>query len=95
MALALVHHLAIGNNVPLPRIARFLSRICRTLIVEFVPKTDSQGQRLLATREDVFPDYTQEGFEQAFSTRFATLASALVKDSQRTIYLMEARSPLP
>jgi len=69
----------------------FLAGICRTLVIEFVPKTDSQVQRLLATREDIFPGYTREGFEQAFSTRFAALASCPVKNSERTIYLMQLR----
>lgn len=91
MALALIHHLAIGNNLPFDRIVDFLAGICRTLIIEFVPKTDSQVQRLLATREDIFPGYTQAGLEQAFSARFAILASSPVKDSERTIYLMELR----
>ncbi len=95
MALALVHHLAIGNNLPLPRVARLLARICRILIVEFVPKSDSQVQRLLATREDIFPDYTREAFEHDFAAHFSTLASAPVRDSERTIYLMGARPALP
>ena len=93
MALALIHHLAIGNNLPFDRIVDFLAGICRTLVIEFVPKSDSQVQRLLATREDIFPGYTQAGFEQAFSSRFAVLASSPVRDSQRTIYLMERRQP--
>jgi ribosomal protein L11 methylase PrmA len=91
LALALVHHLAIGNNLPLDRIAGFLAGICATLVIEFVPKSDSQVQRLLATRADIFPGYTQAGFEQAFSSRFATLASSPVSESERTIYLMELR----
>jgi ribosomal protein L11 methylase PrmA len=91
MALALIHHLAIGNNLPFDRIADFLAGICRTLIIEFVPKTDSQVQRLLATREDIFPNYNKETFEQVLSARFAILASSPVKDSERTIYLMELR----
>ncbi len=91
LALALIHHLAIGNNLPLDRIADFLAGICTTLIIEFVPKTDSQVQRLLATREDIFPGYTRSGFEQAFSTRFNVLASSPVRDSERNLYLMEKR----
>jgi ribosomal protein L11 methylase PrmA len=93
LALALIHHLAIGNNLPFDRIVDFLAGICRTLVIEFVPKTDSQVQRLLTTREDIFPNYTREGFEQAFSARFAVLASSPVRDSERTIYLMELRQP--
>ncbi len=91
MALALIHHLAIGNNLPFAHIVDFLAGICRTLIVEFVPKSDSQVKRLLATREDIFPGYTQAEFEQAFAARFVTLASSPVRESERTIYLMELR----
>ena len=91
MALALIHHLAIGNNLPFDRIMDFLAGICRALVVEFVPKSDSQVRRLLATREDIFPGYTREGFERAFSARFAILASIPVRDSERTLYLMELR----
>ncbi|HZA97405.1 MAG TPA: hypothetical protein VE399_01420, partial [Gemmatimonadales bacterium] len=36
LALALVHHLAIGHNLPLDRIAQYLSRLGRLLIIEFV-----------------------------------------------------------
>jgi len=88
LALALVHHLAISNNVPLPRIAGFLSDICRWLIVEFVPKSDSQVQRLLATREDVFADYSREAFEEEFSKLFDIMDIVPIQDSERTLYLM-------
>jgi hypothetical protein len=88
LALALVHHLAISNNVPLSRIAGFLSDICRWLIIEFIPKTDSQVQRLLATREDIFPDYTRQAFEQEFSRCFTIDDSTDIRESQRTLYLM-------
>ena len=91
LALALVHHLAIGHNVPLPRIADYLSRICRALAIEFVPKHDSQVQRMLASRADVFDGYTQEAFAAAFSTCFAIEDAAPVEGSVRTLYLMRAR----
>jgi hypothetical protein len=91
LALALVHHLAISNNVPLSRIAGFLSDISHWLIIEFIPKTDSQIQRLLATREDIFPDYTQEAFQKEFGKLFNITHSVPIKDSQRTLYLMQRR----
>jgi hypothetical protein len=91
LALALLHHLAISNNLPFLKIAEFLSRVCRWLVIEFVPKEDSQVRRLLATREDVFPDYTQPSFEGAFGGHFIIRKSVPIKGSQRTLYLMEAR----
>ena len=91
IALALVHHLAISNNVPLDRLAEFFARAGRHLIIEFVPKTDSQVQRLLATREDVFPTYNQAGFEQAFSGRFEIVDQTGIQGSERTLYLMRRK----
>lgn len=67
LALALIHHLAIANSIPLQEIASFLSKLSKSLIIEFVPKTDSQVANMLALREDIFPDYNREGFEKAFS----------------------------
>lgn len=90
LALALVHHLAIANNVPLDRVAGFLRSMGRWLVVEFVPKEDSQVQRLLAAREDIFRDYTLTGFEQAFSAHFRVIRRVAVPESARTIYLMQA-----
>ena len=89
MALALIHHLAIGNNLPFVMIARFLSQLGRHLIVEFVPKTDPQVERLLRSREDIFPDYTQADFEAAFRQYFAIDDSEGVGHDGRVVFLME------
>ncbi len=91
MALALVHHLAISNNVPLERIADFLAGLARQVIIEFVPKEDSQVQRLLATREDIFPDYTLAGFERAFSERFVLRQALPIPETVRVLHLFERR----
>jgi ribosomal protein L11 methylase PrmA len=87
MALALVHHLAISNNVPLDDIARALAQWGSHLIIEFVPKSDSQVQRLLASRADIFPDYTLEGFTQAFSRHFHLQQQVEIPGTQRLICL--------
>jgi hypothetical protein len=91
LALAVIHHLAISNNVPLPQLADFFAARGKWLVIEFVPKSDSQVQRLLASRRDIFPDYTREGFEKAFSERFRAIKTESVGDSERLLYLMEAR----
>ncbi len=91
MALALIHHIAISNNVPMSSVARFFSGICRALIIEFVPKSDSQVERLLATREDVFPDYHEEGFEAAFTIYFTLREKVLIENSERTLYFLVRR----
>ncbi len=91
LALALVHHLAISQNLPLNRIAEFFAGICSALIIEFVPKSDLQVQRLFSTREDIFHDYTQSAFETEFGIYFVVQDSIGIEDSERTLYLMQRR----
>ncbi|MDD3777308.1 MAG: SAM-dependent methyltransferase [Actinomycetota bacterium] len=89
LALALIHHLAISNNLPLGKIASLFRHCCRYLIIEFVPKDDSQVKRLLATREDIFSNYHQQAFEHEFSQYFIIKGAEAIADSKRTVYLME------
>ncbi len=94
MALALIHHLAISNNVPLELIAQYFSRLATFLLIEFVPKTDSQVQKLLKTREDIFPFYSFEGFEEAFQKYYEILKVSSVENSERKLYLMKKKQLL-
>jgi ribosomal protein L11 methylase PrmA len=91
MALALVHHLAIGNNVPLPAVATFFQQVARKLVIEFIPKEDSQVRRLLASRVDIFPDYNQASFVEAFEPYFTILDQRDIEGTLRTLYVMERK----
>ncbi|HEY6571290.1 MAG TPA: hypothetical protein VIZ22_13430 [Candidatus Limnocylindrales bacterium] len=88
LALALVHHLAISRNVPLPMFAALLADLAPGAVVEFVPKEDRMVRRLLAARRDVFPDYTLDGFRDAVRTRFEIVAESPIEDSGRTLFLL-------
>jgi len=92
LALALVHHLAIAKNIPLPMIAKLFAAICKTLIIEFVPKEDKQTQRLLLTREDIFNNYNETTFEDAFGKFFAIVKKTKISESERTLYLMAVKN---
>ena len=72
-------------------IAEFFAGICGSLIIEFVPKEDSQVQRLLSSREDIFPRYTQNDFEREFGDYFEISGSIAVKGSKRVLYLMRKK----
>ena len=91
LALAIIHHLAISNNLPFSRIAEFLHGICKSLIIEFIPKSDSQVQRLLSTREDIFPSYTQSAFEETLGEYFVIICCEKIRNTERSLFLMQAR----
>jgi len=90
-ALALIHHICISNNVPFSLFAKFLQRLGKYLIVEFIPKSDSKVQILLSTRTDIFDRYSQDEFENEFSKYFMILDKIPISKSERTIYLMKVK----
>jgi ribosomal protein L11 methylase PrmA len=65
IALAFVHHIAIGKNVPLDMVIDWLIAMAPHGVIEFPPKSDEMVQRLLANREDIFPDYNEQSFRAA------------------------------
>lgn len=91
LALALVHHLAISNNLPLNKMAEFFKNICKSLIIEFVPKSDSNVRKMLAVRKDIFKNYTEDNFILEFKKLFIINQSVKIKDSHRTLFLMQRR----
>ncbi|MBE3063835.1 MAG: SAM-dependent methyltransferase [Spirochaetes bacterium] len=86
LALALLHHLVIGNNVPLRSVIELLARTGTNGIVEFVEKRDSQVQRLLASREDIFDEYSEMGFENALSGIFRVVRKQPIAGAHRVMY---------
>lgn len=88
LALAIIHHLSIGNNLPFEKVAHFLSRLCKNLIIEFIPKNDPQVQKLLLNRSDLFNDYSKMDFEKTFLKFFNITAVKKVGNTQRDLYLM-------
>ena len=90
IALALIHHLAIANNLPFKRLAKYFSSLCHYLIIEFIPKDDSQVKRMLLSRDDVFSEYSQKHFVDGFSSFFDIQDHKKVADSKRTLFLMKA-----
>jgi ribosomal protein L11 methylase PrmA len=91
LALALIHHLAISRNVPLPMLLELLATLAPHAVVEFVPKSDPMVRRLLATRRDVFPEYTIDGFRAAARERFEIVTETAIEDSPRVLFLLRRR----
>lgn len=62
VALAVIHHIAIGRNVPLDMAVDWLIGLAPYGVIEFPNKDDVMVRKLLANRKDIFPDYTEEAF---------------------------------
>lgn len=85
IALAFVHHIAIGCNVPLDDVVSWLIGLAPQGAIEFVPKQDPMVQELLALREDIFPDYTEETFLASVRKRAEIVEEKTVTGSGRKL----------
>ncbi|MFL5808785.1 MAG: class I SAM-dependent methyltransferase [Flavisolibacter sp.] len=90
LALALIHHLAIGRNIPFEKIARLFQKAGTFLIIEFVPKEDEKIKLMLEGRKDVYQWYAKDQFINIFSKYYSILESKEIGTSNRTLYLMQA-----
>ncbi len=93
-ALALSHHLYFTCGVNFSEQAEFFNRSLKSgshLVLEFVPREDSQVERMLAARDDIFDDYSFEDFKANFSKYFDELELFEIKDSLRKCFFFVKR----
>ena len=86
IALAFVHHLAIGRNIPLPEIAGWITSLAPRGLVEFVAKDDPAVAGMLALREDIFGDYSLEAFLDSLQTGARIVTRRAVSRSRELIW---------
>lgn len=89
LALALIHHLAIGKNIALDMVAAMFAQMGQKLIIEFVPKDDEKVKMMLRNKKDIYNAYNQSNFEVAFEKYFTIIDKKSISDSGRTLYLMQ------
>jgi len=89
MALALVHHLAIGKNIPFKKIAEFFVNLADYLVIEFIPKSDKKIQFMLQQKKDIYNTYDEENFVHSFEEYFSVLRKQQIGDSGRILYMMK------
>lgn len=86
LALAVAHHLAIGRNVPLDQLVDWLVALAPRGIIEFVPKSDPMIQIMLAHRQDIFPDYTEDAFRTVLERRARVIAAERISATGRVLF---------
>ena len=89
LALALIHHLALGNNIPFKNIAEMFCNITRYLIIEFIPENDEKIRLMTLHKKNLLAGYSLENFLSAFKNYFSVVSTEKIGDSGRTLFLME------
>lgn len=91
LALAVIHHLAIGKNIDFDKIAKMFAGMGRLLIIEWVPKSDEKIRLMLSAKKDIYDWYTLEEFVKTFSVYFDVMRQEEVASSGRMLLLMQRK----
>jgi len=92
LALALVHHLAIGRHIPLPDLMAWFAEPGADLVIEFVGPADPMVARLMRNRAGQAIDYSQETFEAALNRCFDRVSHHPLPSGTRTLYHARAKA---
>ena len=93
LCLAVVHHLALTNNVPLDEIVALLADFGAPVVVEFPHRDDVMATRLLARkRSGLFDAYDVDNWERAVEQRFVIDAAPVAAERLRARSTAAARA---
>lgn len=88
LCLALIHHLRVAANVPLPLVLDWLRALDAAVLIEFVGRDDEMFAQLLANRRERYEDYSAMRFEAHLRGRFAVRDRLALKGGNRELFLL-------
>lgn len=86
--LAVIHHLLLHDHVPMAAIADLAWNITsRTLVIEWVPPSDSMFRELVRGREAIFASITEAAFRETFGARFRIVSEQALRNGRILFHL--------
>lgn len=86
LCLGLIHHLVIGNNIPLPDVIDWLADFGAELILEFPSKQDAMVRALLRNKRDQYDDYAPERLQIELQRHFEIRREASLPSGERSLF---------
>jgi hypothetical protein len=86
LALALIHHVVIGGNIPMTEFLQWLRELGGDLVIEFVTRKDPMVVTLLRNKEDHYSDYDEDVFERELAARFTIAKRQALGSGTRIMY---------
>jgi ribosomal protein L11 methylase PrmA len=89
VALAVVHHMVLTRNIPMPQAVAWLVGLAPRGLIEFVPPDDVQVRRMLTQRQGLHHPYDREHFVAALSQVARLKKSTVLGQSGREMFWYE------
>ncbi len=84
LALAVLHHMVLGRNIPLPEAIKWLVGQAKCGVIEAVPRTDPQVKRMMVFR-DHHHEYGVEEIRQELARQATVTETVVVSESGREL----------
>lgn len=92
LMLAVLHHLLVSEQIPLPEILKLAAELTsESLVIEFVAPDDPLFRSLVRGREELYRELTKESFERVANEWFEIVRVEQLNES-RSIYLLRKRN---
>ena len=91
LALALIHHLSIGRNIPLPEVVAWFASFEADVVIEFVAPQDAMVAQLVRNRDARASGYTQDRFEACVAEHFVIAETERLQSGTRTMYYVRPK----
>ncbi len=92
LALAVIHHLLVGANLPMAAVRDLLASVAQKhLVLEFVPTDDVMFRKLIEFRVNLFDHVTLAHCLDVFGEKFALVRQEPIQNSPRTLLFFEKR----
>lgn len=92
LALALIHHLVLGRNIPLEEVVDELASFGGDAVIEWVDRSDAMATRLLERKDEAFEDYTLAHFEEHLGRAFTVERKQALASGSRILYFVRSRA---
>jgi ribosomal protein L11 methylase PrmA len=89
LALALVHHLALGSGIPLTQVIAWLVSLAPRGVIEFIPPEDEMAQSLIRRIGERHFAYNREAFVDSLRAQAEIVSTASITASGRTLFAYE------
>lgn len=91
LCLALIHHMRVSSNVPIPLFLDWLRSLGSEVVLEFVGRQDEMFLKLLANKSVTYDDYSLESFVEACRSRYEIADRQPLKDGHRELFHLVPR----
>jgi len=86
LCLALLHHLVLGRNLPLPQVLDWLLALAPRGILEFVPREDPMAKQLVMFKPGIAADYTLDTVSTLLGQRARVERQQEITTTGRTLF---------